>query len=73
MTTAVFSYMAGIFHQYYTVALAPYLAAVVGMGAAALWERRARSWASSPSPRPSRRPAAWGMSCSTARPATCPG
>ncbi|MET7270804.1 glycosyltransferase family 39 protein [Streptomyces flaveolus] len=42
MTLAVFSYMAGIFHQYYTVALAPYLAAVVGMGAAALWERRER-------------------------------
>ncbi|MFD5447066.1 MULTISPECIES: glycosyltransferase family 39 protein [unclassified Streptomyces] len=41
-TAAVFSYMAGIFHQYYTVALAPYLAAVVGMGAAALWERRER-------------------------------
>ncbi|MYS28624.1 glycosyl transferase, partial [Streptomyces sp. SID7804] len=40
MTAAVFSCMAGIFHQYYTVALAPYLAAVVGMGAAALWERR---------------------------------
>ncbi|MFF9814658.1 ArnT family glycosyltransferase [Streptomyces sp. NPDC014006] len=39
-TTAVFSYMAGIFHQYYTVALAPYLAAVTGMGAALLWERR---------------------------------
>ncbi|MFU0243315.1 glycosyl transferase, partial [Streptomyces scabiei] len=46
MTTAVFSYMAGIFHQYYTVALAPYLAAVTGMGAATLWERRKRPWAS---------------------------
>lgn len=46
MTTAVFSYMAGIFHQYYTVALAPYLAAVIGMGAAVLWERRERLWAS---------------------------
>ncbi|MEU3895912.1 glycosyltransferase family 39 protein [Streptomyces sp. NPDC045251] len=45
-TTAVFSYMAGIFHQYYTVALAPYLAAVVGIGAATLWERRERAWAS---------------------------
>ncbi|KMS81343.1 glycosyl transferase [Streptomyces leeuwenhoekii] len=45
-TMAVFSYMAGIFHQYYTVALAPYLAAVVGMGAAALWERRASMGAS---------------------------
>ncbi|MGF1240449.1 glycosyltransferase family 39 protein [Streptomyces sp. 2-6] len=46
MTAAVFSYMAGIFHQYYTVALAPYLAAVVGMGATALWARRSRLWAS---------------------------
>ncbi|MFH8339658.1 ArnT family glycosyltransferase [Streptomyces sp. AM6-12] len=44
-TTAVFSYMAGIFHQYYTVALAPCLAAVVGMGAGLLWERRRAVWA----------------------------
>ncbi|MFZ3569216.1 ArnT family glycosyltransferase [Streptomyces sp. BH097] len=42
MTGLVFSFMAGIFHQYYTVALAPYLAAVIGMGAVALWERRTR-------------------------------
>ncbi|MHA5047972.1 ArnT family glycosyltransferase [Streptomyces sp. SD15] len=46
MTMVVFSYMAGIFHQYYTVALAPYLAAVVGMGATVLWEERSRIWAS---------------------------
>ncbi|MEU5664856.1 ArnT family glycosyltransferase [Streptomyces longwoodensis] len=46
MTTVVFSYMAGIFHQYYTVALAPYLAAVTGMGAGLLWERRREPWAS---------------------------
>ncbi|GAA5049001.1 glycosyltransferase family 39 protein [Streptomyces similanensis] len=46
MTAAVFSYMAGIFHQYYTVALAPYLAAVVGMGVSVLWEERSRLWAS---------------------------
>ncbi|UFR03358.1 glycosyltransferase family 39 protein [Streptomyces sp. Go40/10] len=45
-TMVVFSYMAGIFHQYYTVALAPYLAAVVGMGAGLLWERRRAPWAS---------------------------
>ncbi|WP_208875428.1 ArnT family glycosyltransferase [Streptomyces sp. PBH53] len=45
-TTVVFSYMAGIFHQYYTVALAPYLAAVTGMGAGLLWERRREQWAS---------------------------
>ncbi|AXG78997.1 ArnT family glycosyltransferase [Streptomyces paludis] len=40
MTMGVFSFMAGIFHQYYTVALAPYIAAVVGMGVAMLWEER---------------------------------
>ncbi|WP_330282812.1 glycosyltransferase family 39 protein [Streptomyces sp. NBC_00588] len=46
MTVIVFSYMAGIFHQYYTVALAPYLAAVIGMGSALLWEKRRETWAS---------------------------
>ncbi|MGW1465257.1 glycosyltransferase family 39 protein [Streptomyces sp. NPDC002308] len=46
MTAVVFSFMAGIFHQYYTVALATYLAALVGIGAVALWEERAAWWAS---------------------------
>ncbi|MEV6167630.1 glycosyltransferase family 39 protein [Streptomyces sp. NPDC051954] len=46
ITMVVFSYMAGIFHQYYTVALAPYMAAVIGMGAATLWEKRGDMWAS---------------------------
>ncbi|MBT2369503.1 glycosyltransferase family 39 protein [Streptomyces sp. ISL-10] len=41
-TAAVFSFMAGIFHEYYTVALAPYIAALVGMGATMLWEERAK-------------------------------
>ncbi|MGW7464302.1 ArnT family glycosyltransferase [Streptomyces xantholiticus] len=41
-TAGVFSFMAGIFHEYYTVALAPYIAALVGMGAAMLWEERAK-------------------------------
>ncbi|MFF5658267.1 ArnT family glycosyltransferase [[Kitasatospora] papulosa] len=45
MTTFVFSFMAGIFHQYYTVALAPSIAALVGMGASVLWEERGRWWA----------------------------
>ncbi|MFD0344518.1 ArnT family glycosyltransferase [Streptomyces sp. NPDC127117] len=45
MTAVVFSFMAGIFHQYYTVALAPYLAALIGMGATVLWEERSRWWA----------------------------
>ncbi|MYW05713.1 phospholipid carrier-dependent glycosyltransferase, partial [Streptomyces sp. SID3343] len=39
-TGLVFSYMAGIFHAYYNIALAPAIAAVVAMGAALLWERR---------------------------------
>ncbi|MGW1030461.1 ArnT family glycosyltransferase [Streptomyces sp. NPDC002577] len=46
MTGLIFSFMAGIFHQYYTVALAPYIAALIGMGATVLWEERARKWAS---------------------------
>ncbi|MEU0208071.1 ArnT family glycosyltransferase [Streptomyces canus] len=46
ITLVVFSYMAGIFHQYYTIALAPYIAAVVGMGAGTLWEKRTEMWAS---------------------------
>ncbi|MFJ8931902.1 glycosyltransferase family 39 protein [Streptomyces sp. NPDC102364] len=46
MTGLVFSFMAGIFHQYYTVALAPYIAAVIGMGATVLWEERSRITAS---------------------------
>jgi 4-amino-4-deoxy-L-arabinose transferase-like glycosyltransferase len=39
-TGAVFSFMQGIFHAYYTVALAPAVGAVVGMGAAILWRTR---------------------------------
>ncbi|MGQ4431040.1 ArnT family glycosyltransferase [Streptomyces sp. SAS_260] len=45
-TLVVFSYMAGIFHQYYTIALAPYIAAVIGIGAGSLWEKRGEIWAS---------------------------
>ena len=40
VTGAVFSYMAGIFHPYYTVALAPAIAGVVGVGGMLLWRRR---------------------------------
>lgn len=46
MTAGVFSFMAGIFHEYYTVALAPYIAALVGMGATLLWEERSNRLAS---------------------------
>ncbi|MEX5633528.1 ArnT family glycosyltransferase [Parafrankia sp. FMc2] len=41
VTGIVFSQMKGIFHPYYTVALAPAIGALVGMGSAALWRRRA--------------------------------
>ncbi|MFB9365212.1 ArnT family glycosyltransferase [Kitasatospora sp. NPDC001664] len=41
-TGLTFSFMSGIFHQYYTVALAPAVAALVGMGADGLWRARAR-------------------------------
>jgi 4-amino-4-deoxy-L-arabinose transferase-like glycosyltransferase len=42
VTMVTFSLMAGIFHEYYTVALAPAIAALVGMGAAEAWEHRAK-------------------------------
>ena len=40
VTAVVFSYMNGIVHSYYTVALAPALAASIGIGTKLLWERR---------------------------------
>jgi 4-amino-4-deoxy-L-arabinose transferase-like glycosyltransferase len=39
VTGLVFSYMDGIIHPYYMVALAPAIAALVGIGGMALWER----------------------------------
>jgi 4-amino-4-deoxy-L-arabinose transferase-like glycosyltransferase len=42
VTGAVFSLMNGIFHGYYTVALAPAVAALFGMGTAYLWTLRGR-------------------------------
>ncbi|MBB5873876.1 4-amino-4-deoxy-L-arabinose transferase-like glycosyltransferase [Allocatelliglobosispora scoriae] len=44
-TWLVFSFMAGIFHSYYTVALAPAIGAVIGTGAALLWRNREHAWA----------------------------
>jgi 4-amino-4-deoxy-L-arabinose transferase-like glycosyltransferase/putative flippase GtrA len=45
VTAGTFSLMAGIFHAYYTVALAPAVAALVGIGASMLWSRRSSWWA----------------------------
>ncbi|WP_067702431.1 ArnT family glycosyltransferase [Nocardia jejuensis] len=43
-TGLVFSFMKGIFHPYYTVALAPAVAALVGAGSVQLWQHRDRLW-----------------------------
>ncbi len=40
VTIAVFSFGKGIIHEYYAVALAPSIGALVGVGAPALWARR---------------------------------
>ena len=40
LTGAVLSFAHGIIHPYYTVALAPAVGALVGMGASTLWQRR---------------------------------
>jgi 4-amino-4-deoxy-L-arabinose transferase-like glycosyltransferase len=40
VTAVVFSYANGIVHAYYTVALAPAIAAVLGIGATLLWRNR---------------------------------
>jgi 4-amino-4-deoxy-L-arabinose transferase-like glycosyltransferase len=42
VTGAVLSFMAGIFHPYYTVALAPPIAALVGIGVVVMWRLRDR-------------------------------
>ncbi|SFW73595.1 glycosyltransferase family 39 protein [Amycolatopsis australiensis] len=42
VTALVFSYMSGIIHPYYTIALAPAIAALVGTAAVQLWRLRSR-------------------------------
>jgi 4-amino-4-deoxy-L-arabinose transferase-like glycosyltransferase len=44
VTALVFSFAAGIIHPYYTVALAPPIGALVGMGSVLLWQHRALLW-----------------------------
>jgi 4-amino-4-deoxy-L-arabinose transferase-like glycosyltransferase len=45
ITAIFFSFMAGIFHAYYTVALAAPLAGVVAVGGGLLWSQRTELWA----------------------------
>jgi 4-amino-4-deoxy-L-arabinose transferase-like glycosyltransferase len=42
VTAVVLSFMNGIVHSYYTVALAPAIGAVIGIGADTLWRNRSR-------------------------------
>jgi 4-amino-4-deoxy-L-arabinose transferase-like glycosyltransferase len=44
VTAAVFSFMDGTIHPYYTVALAPAVAALVGISVSELWRVRDRLW-----------------------------
>ena len=45
VTAAVISFSEGIIHEYYTVALAPAIGALVGIGAVTLWSSRQALWA----------------------------
>jgi hypothetical protein len=45
VTFTAFSFMSGIIHPYYTVALAPAVAALVATGAVDLWRLRSARWA----------------------------
>ncbi|GAS98690.1 dolichyl-phosphate-mannose-protein mannosyltransferase [Mycolicibacterium canariasense] len=44
VTALTFSFMSGIFHDYYTVALSPAVAALVGIGVTHLWRNRKKRW-----------------------------
>jgi 4-amino-4-deoxy-L-arabinose transferase-like glycosyltransferase len=45
VTAAIFSFSTGVIHTYYTVALAPAIAALVAIGATLLWAERDALWA----------------------------
>jgi 4-amino-4-deoxy-L-arabinose transferase-like glycosyltransferase len=45
VTGGVFSFMAGIIHPYYTVAVVPPIGALTGIGAVVLWREREYLWA----------------------------
>ncbi|PQM49582.1 hypothetical protein C1Y40_00188 [Mycobacterium talmoniae] len=72
VTAGVFSFMRGIMHPYYTVALAPAVAAVVAIGTRELWLRR---WPARPGwrwPACSRAPGSGTLCCWTAPRSGCP-
>ncbi len=61
VTGLVFSYMNGTMHPYYTVALAPGVAALVGIGTVALWRMRTSVVARGALALASAATAAWGF------------
>ncbi|MFJ8688857.1 glycosyltransferase family 39 protein [Micromonospora wenchangensis] len=72
VTGLIFSFMSGIFHAYYTVALAPAVGALVGIGTVLLWrERRVADADPAPAARTATglpaddRPARWRRSFAT--------
>jgi len=67
VTAAVFSFSSGIIHTYYTVALAPAIAALVAIGAVMLWQERGHLWRGFSPPARSRAPPAGRTSCSSGR------
>ena len=44
VTGLVFSFMAGIYHDYYTVALTPFIGITLALGAGVAWAHRERAW-----------------------------
>ena len=73
VTALTFCFMAGIFHAYYTVALAPAVAALVGMGAVEAWERRHRPVATIALSAATAAASVWGFVLLTRTTATGPG
>ncbi|WP_018142522.1 glycosyltransferase family 39 protein [Alloscardovia criceti] len=45
VTWLIFSFMSGIFHSYYTVALSPAIAVLTAIGIALLWSKHHTTWA----------------------------
>ncbi len=80
VTGLVFSYMSGIIHPYYTVALAPAIGALAGIGAVAVWRARRSMVAGGRlaaravlAAAPGRDRMVGRTCCSAARPAGCHG
>ena len=65
--------MQGIFHAYYTVALAPAVGALVGIGMASVWDGAARCGPARCWPSRSGAPPGGRLSSSDGRPTGCPG